>query len=98
MTYLPNSTAVQALTECLTMLRRHCDDKAAGGLGIKQRIVTCDLRLTRHNTQVEVHAAAPSKGHLSGGDAEAAIRAVVTGTNETTLYGLRQRLVQDAGT
>src|SRR5207244_1735221 len=37
----------------------------------------------------------PGKGHLGGSNAEAPVRAVVAGTDETTLDGLRQRFVQD---
>src|SRR5262247_3763781 len=79
------------------MLRRYGNDKATGRLRVEQRIVACDIGLTRHGTQVKVHAAAPGQGHLSGSNTEAPVRAVVAGTDETTLYGLRQRFVQDTG-
>src|SRR5690348_6351401 len=80
------------------MLRRHRDDKATGRLSVEQGIVACDVGLTWHGPQVKVHAEAPGQGHLSGRHTEAPVRAVVAGTDKTTLDGLRQRFVQDTGT
>src|SRR5437870_12510051 len=80
------------------MLRRHGDNKATGRLSVEQRIVAGDVVLEQHGTQVEGHAKAPGKVHLSGSNTEAPVRAVVAGTDETTLDGLRQRFVQDTGT
>src|SRR5262247_2310272 len=79
------------------MLRRYGNDKATGRLRVEQRIVACDVGLTRHGPQVKVHTEAPGQGHLSGSNTEAPVRAVVAGTDETTLDGLRQRFVQDTG-
>src|SRR5712692_608555 len=80
---LSDGAIVQGLVECLAVRRRHCDDKAAGCLSVEQRIVACDIGLTRHSTQVEVHAEAASKGHLSGGNTESPVRAVMAGADET---------------
>src|SRR5262245_48116066 len=44
---LPNGAAVQSLVECLAMRRWYCDNKAASGLGVQQRIVACDVGLMR---------------------------------------------------
>src|SRR5215471_4781807 len=87
---------VQSLTERLTMLWWHCDDKATGRLSIQQCIVAGDVRLTRHGAQVEVHAEATSKGHLSSSGAEASIGAVVAGADKTRLYSAGERFVQSA--
>src|SRR5262245_6520732 len=80
------------------MLRRHGDDEAAGRLGVEQCIVACEVGLTRHGTQVGQHAEATGQGHLSGGSTEAPVRAIVAGTDETVLYSLGERFVQDTGT
>src|SRR5262249_25597464 len=79
------------------VLQRHSNDKATRGLSIEQRIVAGDVRLTRHGAQVEVHAKATGKSHLSGGHAKTAVGAVVAGTDETALHGLGERFVQGAG-
>src|SRR5262245_27995372 len=79
------------------MPQRHGDDKPTGRLGVEQCIVTCDVGLTRHGTQVEVHAQTPSKGHLSSSHTKTPVRAVMAGTDEATLYGLRQRFIEGTG-
>src|SRR5712692_1875905 len=71
---LPDGAAVQSLPEHLTVLRRHCDNKPTGRLGVEQRIVAYNIGLMRHGTQVEVHAETPSEGHLGGGNTETPIR------------------------
>src|SRR5262245_33707634 len=80
------------------MSRRHCDKKTTGRLSVQQRIVSNYIGLARHDTQVEMHATAPSKGHLSSSNTEAPIGTVVAGADETTLDGLRQGVVQHPGT